>query len=54
MYIALNGIGTAMFDPRPAVVNFLESKERRRKLSDPDLHKNQEITLTFFFIDSNM
>ncbi|KAL4135818.1 hypothetical protein QTP88_007405 [Uroleucon formosanum] len=53
MYIALNGIGTALFDPRPAVAKFLESKERRRKLPDPDLYKNQEFIQKFFSIDSN-
>ncbi|KAL4148449.1 hypothetical protein QTP88_002689 [Uroleucon formosanum] len=54
MYIALNGIGTALFDPRPAVAKFLESKERRRKLPDPDLYKNQEFIQKFFSIDSNL
>jgi len=53
-YIALNGIGTALFDPKPAVAKFLESKERRRKLPEPDLYKNQEFIQTFFSIDSNL
>lgn len=34
MFIALNGIGTAFYDPRPAVARFLKSKERRGKLPD--------------------
>ena len=34
MYIALNGVGTSFYDPRPAVGRFLEKKERRRKLPD--------------------
>lgn len=54
MYIALNGTGTALFDPRPAVAKFLESKERRRKLPDPDLYKSQEFIQKFFSIDSNL
>jgi len=48
MYIALNGTGTALFDPMPAVAKFLESKERRRKLPDPDLYKSQEFIQNFF------
>ncbi|KAF0702117.1 Uncharacterized protein FWK35_00032969, partial [Aphis craccivora] len=54
MYIALNGTGTALFDPMPAVAKFLESKERRRKLPDSDLYKSQEFIQKFFSIDSNL
>lgn len=42
MSIALNGIGTAYYDPRPAVAEFLKKKERRYR--EPDLetysHRN--------------
>lgn len=31
MYIALNEVGTSLFDPRPVVAKFVEVKERRRK-----------------------
>lgn len=48
MYIALNGVGTALFDPRPAVAKFLEVKERRRKLPDEEIYQNQEFTKKFF------
>lgn len=48
MYIALNGVGTALFDPRPAVAKVVEVKERRRKLPDEDIYQNQEFTKKFF------
>lgn len=54
MYIALNGIGTAYFDPRPAVAKFLEKKERRRKLPDVELYQDQEFVKKFFAKDSNL
>jgi hypothetical protein len=54
MYIVLIGIGTAIFDPRFAITKFSESKERRKKLSGPDLYKNQLFIQIFFFIDSNL
>ena len=31
MSISMNSTGTAHFDPRPAVVKFLEKKDRRNK-----------------------
>ena len=49
MYIALNGTGTALYDPRSAVAKFLESKERRRKLPDQDLYRNQEFIQNIFY-----
>lgn len=54
MCIALNGIGTAFFDPRPSVAKFLEKKERRRKLPDSDLYQDQEFVKKFFAKDSNL
>lgn len=54
MYIAFNGIGTVYYDPRPAVAKFLESKERRRKLPNPELYKSQEFVQNFFSIESNL
>ena len=48
MYIALNGTGTAHYDPRPAVAKFLESKERRRKLPDKELYQSQDYIKKFF------
>lgn len=54
MRIALNGIGTANFDPRPSVAKFLEKKERRRKLPDSELYRDQEFVKKFFANDSNL
>ena len=34
LFIALNGIGTAHYDPRTAVAHFLAAKERRNR--EPD------------------
>lgn len=48
MYIALNGIGTALYDPRPAVAKFLEEKERRKKLPDAEVYQDQEFVKKFF------
>ena len=48
-YIALNGVGTALFDPRPAVAKFLEVKERRRKLPDEEIYQNQKFTKTLTY-----
>ena len=36
MEIALNGKGTAFFDPRFAVMEFLTCKERRTRDPDPE------------------
>lgn len=54
MFIALNGIGTAHFDPRPAVAKFLEKKERRRKLPDQQLYQEQEFMKKFFAKESTL
>lgn len=51
MIIALNGKGTAHYDPRPAVIEFLERKERRQKLPDNELYKDQEYIKKFFSKD---
>lgn len=51
MYIALNGVGTPFFDPRPAVAKFLEIKDRRRKLPDAELYQDQEFVKKFFAKD---
>lgn len=54
MYIALNGTGTAFFDPRPAVAKFLEKKERRRKLPDQQLYQDHDYIKKFFSKESNL
>lgn len=57
MYIALNGAGTALFDPRPAVIKFLELKDRREKLPDGELYKRHHSRIykkVFFSKDSTL
>lgn len=55
MYIAINGIGTALYDPRPAVAKCLKTKERRRKLSDSKLYQSHEyVKKKIFSKDSNL
>ncbi|ESO00140.1 hypothetical protein HELRODRAFT_184362 [Helobdella robusta] len=41
LFIALNAIGTANFDPRPVVADFLSSKTRRSTLPDDELYRNR-------------
>ena len=52
--IALNVAGTANFDPRPVVADFLASKARRSTLPDDELYKNREFVKKFFSCDSCM
>lgn len=54
MCIALNGTGTAFYDPRPAVAKFSESKERRRKLPDEEIYKDRQDVKKFFSKDSRV
>ena len=48
MLIALNGIGTAKYDPREAVGEFLKRKDRRQREPDCDLYKKREYVAKFF------
>ena len=48
MLIALNGIGTAKYDPREAVGEFLKRKDRRQRKPDCDLYKKPEYVAKFF------
>lgn len=48
MFIALNGNGTASFDPRPAVAAFLQKKERRYKEPDSQLYRDRDFIKKFF------
>ncbi|XP_043229531.1 uncharacterized protein LOC122385370 [Amphibalanus amphitrite] len=48
LIIALNGVGTAHFDPRPAVTAFLEGKGRRMRAADPEVYEKREFVLKFF------
>ena len=49
LIIAVNGVGTAHFDPRPAVSAFLAKKERRMREPDFNTYKNREFVSKFFF-----
>ena len=40
LIISLNSNGTAHFDPRPAVVRFLNKKDRRFRPADFEVYKN--------------
>ena len=46
LMVALNGVGTAYFDPRPAVVKFLE-KTRRSGAPDWDIYGQREFVRKF-------
>ncbi|KAI0224075.1 hypothetical protein LSAT2_024896 [Lamellibrachia satsuma] len=46
LMVALNGVGTAYFDPRPAVVKFLE-KARRCGAPDWDIYGQSEFALSW-------
>ena len=47
LLIALNGSGTAQYDPRAAVNEFLKMRERRRGAPDPELTKNRPYLTKF-------
>ena len=46
--IALNGVGTAYYDPRPAVVRFLSMKPRRGGEPDPTVYAQRDFAKKFF------
>jgi hypothetical protein len=46
--IALNGVGTANFDPRESVARFLLMKERREKKPSSEIFKQREFARKFF------
>lgn len=54
MYIALNWIGTAPYDPRPVVTTFSVAKQRRRKLPDPEVYQNPQYVNKFLSNDTNL
>jgi hypothetical protein len=54
MCIALNGKGTAHFNPMPAVSTFLQSKERRMNVPDTEIYQNREFVRKFFAPDNNI
>ena len=48
LIIALNGKGTAHFDPRPSVAAFLRRKERRYRVPMCAIYKNREFVRKIF------
>ena len=40
--IALNGVGTAYYDPRLAVVDFLSMKDRRNREPDTEVNSQRD------------
>ena len=48
LMISVNGVGTASYDPRPAVAEFLTVKQRRNKHPDPTIYKQREFVKKFF------
>ena len=47
MHVSLNGKGTAFYDPRPAVFEFLRKKERSNRQPCDELYKDRDI-IKFF------
>jgi len=54
MYVATNGVGTALYDSRLAVGKLLEAKARKRKLPDPELYQSHEFVKKMFSDDTNL
>ena len=52
MHVSLNGTGTAYFDPRPAVFEFLKSKDRRNREPNSEIYREREFIKKFFSSDS--
>lgn len=46
--ISLNCVGTAHFDPRPAVIAFLEKKDRRFRPADIEIYQTHDFTKKCF------
>ena len=51
LIISGNGVGTAAFNPRPGVAEFLRKKERRRRLPDPLKYKTRDFVKKLFRAD---
>ena len=45
---ALNGVGKAHYDPRPAVAHFLSARERRNRQPDFDTYSRRKFVRKFF------
>lgn len=54
LVVSINSIGTAHFDPRPAVVRFLTKKDRRFRPADFEVYKNCEFVRKFFRTETSV
>ena len=52
--ISLNGVGTANYDPRPAVIKFLESKDRRFRDSDFKIYQKRDFVKKVFTTETTV
>lgn len=52
LMIAMNGIGTAHYDPRPVVIRFLQAKDRRFRSSDFEVYQNRDFVKKIFRTDN--
>ena len=52
MHVSLNGKGTAVFDPRPAVYEFLKREEWRNREPSNELFQNRDFIKKFFMNDT--
>ena len=48
LLLSVNGVGTAGFDPRPAVAAFLATKDRRLKHPDTAVYQERDFVRKFF------
>jgi hypothetical protein len=48
LYVSLNGVGTAYYDPRPAVAEFLRKKDRRCREPDSEVYRERDFVTKFF------
>ena len=54
LLVALNGVGTGNFDPRPAVAHFLGSKRRRYREPKIQSYSTQPFMKKFFRTESEI
>ncbi len=52
MHVSLNGKGTAHFDPRQAVYEFLKQKDRRNREPRSELYQERDFVKKFFKSDN--
>jgi hypothetical protein len=48
LHVSLNGVGTAYYDPRPAVAEFLRKKNRRCREPDREVYRERDFVTKFF------